>query len=119
MTLCCIPYCFACADAVRWCPRCNASFAVCATHRHSILRCPWPANFMIPCSALVPPDRSWSTPMSREPMYLRQDDFVTAWFPEKEPAIECVATSTRGHPTDTSPSAEELEGTVGADQCDI
>ena len=57
--------------------------------------------------------------MSREPMYLRQDDFVTAWFPEKEPAIEYVATSTRGHPTDTSPSAEKLEGAVGADQCDI
>ena len=57
--------------------------------------------------------------MSREPMYLRQDDFVTAWFPEKEPGIECVATSTRGHPTDTSPSAEKLEGTVGADQSDI
>jgi hypothetical protein len=74
---------------------------------------------MIPCSTLVPPDLSWSMPMSREPMFLRQQDFVSVWFPEKEPAIECVATSTRGHPTDTSPSAEELEGTVGADQCDI
>ena len=57
--------------------------------------------------------------MSREPMYLRHEDFVSVWFPEKEPGIECAATSTRGHPIDTSPSAEKLEGTVGADQCDI
>ena len=57
--------------------------------------------------------------MSREPMYVRQQDFVSVWFPEKEPAIECVATSTRGHLTDTAPSTAKLEGTVGADQCDI
>ena len=57
--------------------------------------------------------------MSREPMYLRQQDFVSVWFPEKEPTIECAVTSTRGHLIDTAPSTAKLEGTVGADQCDI
>ena len=57
--------------------------------------------------------------MSREPMYLRQQDFVSVLFPEKEPTIECVATPTREHLTDTAPSTAKLEGAVGADQCDI
>ena len=119
MTLCCIPRCFGCCAAVRWCPRCNASFAVCAMHLDHTLHCPWPAKFMIPCSALVPPDHSWSIPRPFEPMYVRPQDVAWAWYPEKKSIIGCVASSTQGHLTDPTPSPAKIEKGVEADQVDV
>ena len=118
MTQCCTPRCFGRRETVRWCPSCSASFAVCAMHRDHVLRCPWPGSFMIPCSALVPPDQSWSAQWLCEPMYLRPQDF-SAWSPEKKkPTAHCIATPAQGHLNESAPSPGSFES-VAADQVDI
>ena len=70
MATCAFPRCVACYDVVRYCPRCEASFAVCASHRYAYLQCPWPTLSGIQCLAHVPMDRHWREPLTRGPMYI-------------------------------------------------
>jgi hypothetical protein len=70
MATCCIPRCVACYDVVRYCPRCEASFAVCSAHRYAHLQCPWPTLSGIPCLTHVPMDRHWRAPLTYGPMYI-------------------------------------------------
>ena len=70
MATCCYPRCIAVYDVVRFCPKCEASFAVCASHRHAHLQCPWPTLSGIQCLAHVPMDRHMRAPLTHGPMYV-------------------------------------------------
>ena len=126
MPLCSFPHCFGCSEGVRWCPRCSASFAVCAMHRRHALSCPWPAKFMIPCSTQVPApsdDHLLGGPRPCEPMYLWPQDFVLAWCPDNKPArqiVECVGSSEEEmRLIDSPPSTKRPERSVVAQRLDI
>ena len=73
MATCAYPHCVACFDVVRYCPSCRASFAVCAAHQETNLRCPWPTRFGSPCLTQVPisVDQRWRVPLTNGPMYVR------------------------------------------------
>ena len=73
MATCCYPHCVACFDVVRYCPSCRASFAVCAAHQETNLRCPWPTRLGSPCLTQVPisVDQRWRVPLTNGPMYVR------------------------------------------------
>ena len=70
MATCCYPRCVACYEVVRYCPRCEVSFAVCASHRYTNLQCPWPTLAGVPCLAHVPLDQHWRTPLTYLPMHV-------------------------------------------------
>ena len=113
MATCCIPRCVSCFDVVRYCPRCEASFAVCSAHRHQQLHCPWPNLCGNPCLTHipVPVEQNWRAPLTYGPMYLRQfaqgvgqpppgltdahQYFATAWCSE-EPLLSTDGSDTRG-----------------------
>ena len=74
MATCCYPQCVACFDVVRYCPSCQASFAVCAAHQATTLRCPWPTRLGSPCLMQVPlsmDQQRWRVPPTYGPMYVR------------------------------------------------
>ena len=72
MATCCVPRCGKGYDVVRYCPRCEASFAVCSAHHYAHLSCPWPIFAGIPCFAQVPlsMDQHWRAPLAYGPMYI-------------------------------------------------
>ena len=124
--MCSFPHCSGCAEGVRWCPRCSASFAVCAMHRRHALSCLWPAKFMIPCSTQVPAPSDGHLlggPRPCEPMYLWPQDFVLVWRPDSKAArqiVGCVgASEAEARLIDSSPSTKRPERSVVAQRLDI
>ena len=74
MATCCFPRCVTVYESVRYCPRCEASFAVCSQHIYAQIECPWPTFSGIPCLAHVPfcsVGRHWrAAPLTYGPMYI-------------------------------------------------
>ena len=74
MATCCYRRCASVFDAVRYCPACEASFAVCVSHQGTKLQCPWLTLSGSPCLARVPiciDQQRWRAPLTCGPMYVR------------------------------------------------
>ena len=114
MATCCYPRCIAVYDVVRFCPKCEASFAVCASHRHAHLQCPWPTLSGIQCLAHVPMDRHSRAPLTHGPMYV-----CLPAHAGEPPGLHCLAGTehvSKARRSGESPNTEVRDG-QGAPHC--
>ena len=116
MATCCYPRCVGVYEAVRYCPQCQAAFAVCAAHRYANLQCPWPTLAAVPCLARVPMDQHWRAPLTYLPMYVSPSMDEPPGFHRAD--IECTSTPRREQEVNTD-ARKEAQSCVKAQTAEL